>query len=58
MIEKKMKESMEKAGVTKIVGFYLSMLEHDWILIVEAENAHECRRSASTPASLRLTPSR
>lgn len=39
-MEKKIKESMEKTGVTKVVGFYFSVLEHDWTIILEAENAH------------------
>ncbi|UVS69176.1 hypothetical protein [Nitrososphaera viennensis] len=39
-MDSKMKESMEKTGVKKIVGFYFSVLEHEWTIIVEAENAH------------------
>jgi hypothetical protein len=34
------KAAMNKTGVKKIVGFYFSVLEHEWTIIVEAENAH------------------
>lgn len=40
LLDKKMKESMPKNGVEKILGFYFSVLEHEWTIIVEAENAH------------------
>lgn len=39
-LDDKMKEAMEKNGVKRIVGFYFSVLEHEWTIIVEAENAH------------------
>lgn len=39
-LDDKMKEAMEKNGVKKVVGFYFSVLEHEWTIIVEAENAH------------------
>jgi hypothetical protein len=39
-LDKKMDEVMGKNGVKKIVGFYFSVLEHEWTIIVEAENAH------------------
>lgn len=39
-IDSKMNESMPKTGVKKIVGFYFSVLEHEWTIIVEAEDAH------------------
>jgi|SRR2546422_11684844 hypothetical protein len=39
-LDKKIDGSMPKHGVTKIVGFYMSVLEHEWIIILEAESAH------------------
>lgn len=39
-LDKKMEEAMGKNGVKKIVGFYFSVLEHEWTIIVEAEHAH------------------
>ena len=40
-IDDKLKELTMKHGVTKIVGFYMSVLEHEWIVIVEANSAHD-----------------
>lgn len=40
-IDSKIKESIAKSNINKIVGFYMSVLEHEWILIIEAESAHE-----------------
>jgi hypothetical protein len=39
-LDKKMESSMSKHGVGKIVGFYMSVLEHEWVIIIEAESAH------------------
>ncbi len=32
---------MKKYNITKVVDFYMSVLEHDWIIIVDAVHAHE-----------------
>jgi hypothetical protein len=40
-IDDKIKTITEKFHVKKIHGFYLSVLEHEWVIIVEADNAHE-----------------
>jgi uncharacterized protein with GYD domain len=40
-IDDKIKTITEKFHVRKIHGFYLSVLEHQWVIIVEADNAHE-----------------
>ena len=39
-MDKKMDERMRPNGVTRIIGFYFSVLEHEWTIILEAENAH------------------
>ncbi len=39
-MDKKLEGRMHPNGVSKIVGFYFSVLEHEWTMIVEAENAH------------------
>ncbi|MEM2140913.1 MAG: hypothetical protein QXJ74_09595 [Nitrososphaera sp.] len=39
-MDKKMQERMQANGVTKIVGFYFSVLEHEWTIILEAQSAH------------------
>ena len=40
-IEKKMKLHSKKFNITKIIGFYMSVLEHEWIIIMDAKNAHD-----------------
>ena len=39
-MDKKLEERMGANGVTKIVGFYFSVLEHEWTIILEATSAH------------------
>jgi len=40
-IKTKMDSSMKKFHINKVIGFYLSVLEHEWIIIFDAENAHD-----------------
>lgn len=40
-IDEKIKTITEKYHVRKIHGFYLSVLEHEWVIIVEADYPHE-----------------
>ena len=40
-IDKKLKNSIEKHNIEKLVGFYMSVLEHEWIIILDAKNAHD-----------------
>jgi len=40
-IEDKFKSINAKHNVKSIVGFYMSVLEHQWIIIVEADSAHD-----------------
>lgn len=40
-LESKLKEAEAKFNINKIIGFYMSVLEHEWILIIDAESAHE-----------------
>jgi len=39
-IQKNMKKNLKKFNVNKIIGFYMSVLEHQWIIIIDAKNAH------------------
>jgi hypothetical protein len=43
-IQKKAEEKMADFNVSKIVGFYMSVLEHEWIIILDAENAHDIEK--------------
>ncbi|HXX06426.1 MAG TPA: hypothetical protein VEJ68_06365 [Candidatus Bathyarchaeia archaeon] len=40
-IEKKMKLNSKKFNITKVIAFYMSVLEHEWIIIMDAKNAHD-----------------
>ena len=40
-IDKKLEESIGKHSIERIVGFYMSVLEHEWIIILDAKNAHD-----------------
>lgn len=40
-IETKMKLNSKKFHIAKIIGFYMSVLEHEWIIIMDAKNAHD-----------------
>lgn len=40
-ISKKLDNSIKKHNIEKIVGFYMSVLEHQWIIILDANNAHD-----------------
>lgn len=40
-IDDKIKSILPKFKVNRIVAFYMSVLEHEWIIIFEAESAHE-----------------
>jgi hypothetical protein len=39
-IQTKLDSNIEKFHA-KVVSFYMSVLEHEWIIIFDAENAHE-----------------
>lgn len=40
-LETKLKTNLKKFNITKLVGFYMSVLEHQWIIILDAKNAHD-----------------
>jgi hypothetical protein len=40
-IQKKIKANQKKLNILKIVGFYVSVLEHQWVIIIDAKNAHD-----------------
>ena len=40
-IESKLKANLKKFNISKIVGFYMSVLEHQWIIILDAKTAHD-----------------
>ena len=40
-IHKKLKSNAVKFGVKEINGFYMSVLEHEWFILVQSNNAHD-----------------
>ncbi len=40
-IKDKLVQNKSKYGVNKIEAFYMSVLEHEWMIIFEAESAHD-----------------
>ncbi len=47
-IQNKMKVNMKKFNITKIIGFYMSVLEHEWIIILDAKSAHDIEQLCIT----------
>ena len=43
-VQKKIEDNLEKFKVSKIVGFYMSVLEHEWIIILDADNSHDIEK--------------
>jgi len=40
-IQGRMKTNVKKFNINKIIGFYMSVLEHEWIIILDAKSAHD-----------------
>ena len=40
-IQNRLKVNLKKFNITKIIGFYMSVLEHEWIIILDAKSAHD-----------------
>lgn len=40
-IHEKLDENLRNFHISKVVGFYMSVLEHEWMIILDAESAHE-----------------
>lgn len=40
-IHNKLQSNSEKFGVKEIKGFYMSVLEHQWVILVNANSAHD-----------------
>lgn len=39
-MQRKINTNLKKFNITKLIGFYMSVLEHEWIIILDAKNAH------------------
>ncbi|MGH9991892.1 MAG: hypothetical protein ACREAZ_04515 [Nitrososphaera sp.] len=40
-MEDKIHSRISKHRISRIVGFYMSVLEHGWVIILEGDSAHE-----------------
>lgn len=40
-LKEKMESEMKKYNITRIVEFYMSVLEHEWIIVIDAVHAHD-----------------
>ena len=60
-IQTKMDSNMSKFHINKIIGFYMSVLEHQWLIVFDAENAHEIEQfcievGISTISTVKIVP--
>jgi hypothetical protein len=60
-IQNKMKMTKKKFNIHKILGFYMSVLEHEWIIIMDARSAHEIEQMCitvgiSTISTVKIVP--
>ena len=43
-LKQNMETEMKKYNITKIIEFYMSVLEHEWIIVIDAEHAHDIEK--------------
>lgn len=43
-IQDKIEANLAGFKVSKILGFYMSVLEHEWIIILDADNSHDIEK--------------
>jgi hypothetical protein len=43
-LKTKMDSEMKKYNINKIVEFYMSVLEHEWIIVIDAVHAHDIEK--------------
>ncbi|HKU32549.1 MAG TPA: hypothetical protein VJR22_01720 [Candidatus Nitrosotalea sp.] len=60
-LQSKMKMNAKKHGITKINAFYMSVLEHEWIIILDAKNAHDIEQfcisvGISSTSTVKIVP--
>lgn len=60
-IEGKLKDNLKKFNISKVVGFYMSVLEHQWIIILDAKTAHNIEQfcisvGISTISTVKIVP--
>ena len=56
-----MKATQTKFNINKVLGFYMSVLEHEWIIILDAKSAHDIEQMCiavgiSTTSTVKIVP--
>jgi len=56
-----MRVNAKKHNITKINAFYMSVLEHEWIIIIDAKNAHDIEQfciavGISSTSTVKIVP--
>lgn len=56
-----MRSYKKKFNIKKILGFYMSVLEHEWIIIMDAKSAHDIEQMCiavgiSTISTVKIVP--
>ena len=60
-IKTKMNQVIAKYNISQIVEFYMSVLEHKWVIIVDANNAHDVEKMCidvgiSSTSTVKIVP--
>lgn len=60
-IQNRMKVNAKKHHISRIIAFYMSVLEHEWIIILDAKNAHDIERfcidvGISSTSTVKIVP--
>ncbi len=60
-LQNKMKVNSRKFNILKIIAFYMSVLEHEWIIILDAKNAHDIEQfciavGISSTSTVKIVP--
>lgn len=60
-LQSKMKTNAKKHNISKINAFYMSVLEHEWIIILDAKSAHDIEQfcifvGISSTSTVKIVP--
>jgi hypothetical protein len=60
-VKSRMSMEMKKYNINKIVEFYMSVLEHQWIIIIDAVHAHDIEQlcidiGISSMSTIKIVP--
>ncbi len=60
-LQNKMKANSKKFNILKIIAFYMSVLEHEWIIIMDAKSAHDIEQlciavGISSTSTVKIVP--